>query len=54
MFASVACDILWFYKNKAFRDGVSFDACNVSTHINKIAIEHFQAWLSVSDAPVEK
>jgi hypothetical protein len=54
IFASVACDILWFYRNKAFHDGISFDACNVSAHINKIAIEHFQAWLSVSDAPMEK
>jgi hypothetical protein len=49
----VACDILWFY-NKAFHDGVSFEARNVSAHINKIAIEHFQAWISVSVATVEK
>ena len=54
IFASVACDILWFYRNKAFHDGVSFEACNVFAHINKIAIKHFQAWLSVFDAPVEK
>ena len=54
MFASVACDILWFYKNKAFHDGVTFEPRNVSAHISRIAFEHFQAWISVSDAPVEK
>jgi hypothetical protein len=54
IFASVACDILWFYRNKAFHDGVTFEARKVSTHINKIAFEHFQAWNSVSDAPMDK
>jgi hypothetical protein len=54
IFAYVACDILWFYRNKAFYDGLTFDALKVSAHINKIAFEHFQAWNSVSDAPVEK
>jgi hypothetical protein len=53
IFASVACDILWFYMNKAFHDGISFDACNVSVHINKISLKHFQAWHSVSSVPVE-
>jgi hypothetical protein len=45
---------MWFYRNKAFHDGLTFDALKVSAHINKIAFEHFQAWNSVSDAPVEK
>ena len=26
IFTAVACDILWFYRNKAFHDGASFDA----------------------------
>jgi hypothetical protein len=43
VFASMACDILWFYRNRAFHDGISFDSCNVSVHINKISLEHFQA-----------
>jgi hypothetical protein len=43
IFAVVACDILWFYRNKAFHDGVSFDAISVSKYINKISLEHFQA-----------
>ena len=54
IFASVACDILWYYRNQAFHNGYIFDARNVSLHINKIALEHYQAWLSVSTAPVEK
>jgi hypothetical protein len=44
IFASVACDILWYYKNQAFHNGITFVAQNVSMHINKIALEHFQAW----------
>ena len=54
IFASVACDILWFYRNKAFHNGATFEVHNMSAHINKIAFEHFQARISVSDAPVEK
>ena len=54
IFASVACDILWYYRNQAFHNGSIFGVHSVSLHINKIALEHFQAWLSISSAPVEK
>jgi hypothetical protein len=54
IFALVACDILWYYRNKAFHDRISLDARNVSTHINIIALELFQAWHSVSSVPMEK
>ena len=54
IFASVACVILWFYRNKTFHYGITFDARNVSAHINKISPEHFQAWHSISFVPVEK
>jgi hypothetical protein len=54
IFAAVACDILWYYRNQAFHNESIFDARNISKHINKIALEHFQAWQSVSSAPVEK
>jgi hypothetical protein len=54
IFASVACDILWFYMNKALHDDLSFDAHRVSFHINKITLEHFQAWQSKSPTLVEK
>jgi hypothetical protein len=43
IFASVACDILWYYRNQAFHNGITFEAQNVSMYINKIALEHFQA-----------
>jgi hypothetical protein len=38
IFAAVACDILWFYRNKAFHDGASFNVILVSKHINKISL----------------
>jgi hypothetical protein len=49
IFAAVACDILWFYRNKAFHErAYSFNAISVSKHINKISLEYFQAWHSSS------
>jgi hypothetical protein len=50
IFAAVACDILWFYRNKALHEGASFNAISISNHINKISMEHFQAWHSSSTA----
>ena len=43
IFAVVACGLLWFHGNKAYHDGVPFDACRISWHINKITVEHFDA-----------
>jgi hypothetical protein len=54
IFASVACDILWFYRNKAFHDEATIDARSVLVHINKISLEHFQAWHSSSQVLMEK
>jgi hypothetical protein len=54
IFAIVACDILWFYRNKSFHDGASFNARSMSVHINKISLEHFQAWHSSSRILEEK
>jgi hypothetical protein len=54
IFVSVACDILWFYRNKTLHDEVSFDARSVLAHINKISLEHFQAWHSSSPVLMEK
>jgi ribonuclease HI len=50
IFAAMACDILWFYRNKALHEGASFNAISISNHINKISMEHFQAWHSSSTA----
>jgi hypothetical protein len=54
IFAFVACDILWFYRNKAFHDRTTFDARNISAHVNKISLEYFQAWHSAFAKPMEK
>ncbi|XP_059428504.1 uncharacterized protein LOC132162261 [Corylus avellana] len=44
IFTSVPCDLLWFYRNKAYHEGKIVDARSISTHINKITLEHFHAW----------
>jgi hypothetical protein len=44
IFAAVSCDLLWYYRNKAFHDALSFSALQVSQHINKVSLEHFSAW----------
>jgi hypothetical protein len=44
IFAAISCDLLWFYRNKAFHDGVSFDALQISRNVNKIYQHHFMAW----------
>jgi hypothetical protein len=46
IFAYVACDLLWFYRNKAYHDGKIVNARFISSHINKINLEHFHAWHS--------
>jgi hypothetical protein len=38
---------MWYYKNKAFHDALSFNALQVSQHINKVSFEHFTAWNQV-------
>jgi hypothetical protein len=38
IFISVTYDILWFYKNKIFHNGITFDVGNVFAHINKITL----------------
>jgi ribonuclease HI len=53
IFASVACDLLWFYRNKAHHDNLTFDARSISIHVNKIALEHFQAWHSSSQVQLQ-
>lgn len=43
IFAAVTCDLLWFYRNKAFHDGITYDALQVSKNINKISLQHADA-----------
>ncbi|XP_059428630.1 uncharacterized protein LOC132162415 [Corylus avellana] len=53
IFAYVACDLLWFYRNKAYHDGKIVDARSISAYINKITLEHFHAWNIRSSLPEE-
>jgi hypothetical protein len=53
IFAAVACDLLWFYRNKAFHDGLTFDAALlVSKRTIKVSSDHFNAWHKIS-SPME-
>jgi hypothetical protein len=44
VFAAVTCDLLWFYRNKAFHDGLSFDARILTKLILKNYYQHCDAW----------
>lgn len=46
IFAAVACDQLWFSRNKAHHDHVVPNALAISATINKLVLEHFSAWSS--------
>lgn len=50
----MACDFLWSYRNRAYHDGLSFDALQMSRQINKVPLEHTMAWQQPSHAPVEE
>jgi hypothetical protein len=55
IFASVACDLLWTHRNKAYHEGTSFDALLLSCTINKVALDHYRAWKALTSAPsIEK
>jgi len=45
IFADVACDYLWFTRNKVYHDGTIPNALLISTTINKTALE---VWKSPS------
>ncbi|GLT68009.1 hypothetical protein SLA2020_402740 [Shorea laevis] len=51
IFAAVLCDLLWFYRNKAYHDGLLFDALLISRNINRITHEHFKAWALIPSPP---
>jgi hypothetical protein len=46
IFAAVACDYLWFIRNKAHHDDIIPNAILISTTINRITLEHFLAWIT--------
>jgi hypothetical protein len=44
IFAAVACDLLWFYRNKSHYEVINIDIHLISNHINMVTMEHFHAW----------
>jgi hypothetical protein len=55
IFASVTCDLLWTHQNKAYHEGISFDALTLSRTINKVALDHYKAWKAFTFEPkIEK
>jgi hypothetical protein len=54
IFAIVLCDLLWFHRNKAARDGVIPNILVFVSSLKKLSMEHFAAWYSVSSPVSEK
>jgi hypothetical protein len=44
IFVVVACDYLWFTRNKSHHDGLIPNALVISATINKTVLEHHSAW----------
>lgn len=44
IFAAMACDQLWFSRNKARHDKIVPNAITISATINKLVLEHHSAW----------
>jgi hypothetical protein len=44
IFAAVTCDLLWFYGNKSYHEGITIDIRLISKHINTVTMEHYNAW----------
>jgi hypothetical protein len=52
-FATVACDLLWSSRNKAYHEDLSFDALLLARKVLKVSQEHMVAWKSISN-PIEE
>jgi hypothetical protein len=51
----MACDLPWYFRNKAYHDGISFDVLQLSRNVNKVSMEHLMAWKNVpNNLVVEK
>jgi hypothetical protein len=44
IFATVACDQLWFSRNRAYHDKLVPNALTISTTIKKLVLKHHAAW----------
>jgi len=40
IFATMTCDPLWFSRNRAHHDGLTFGAILISIQVKKITLEH--------------
>jgi hypothetical protein len=54
VYASVFCDQMWFYRNKAEHDGIIPAPLTISLAIKKLAWDHFSAWKAPSSISPEK
>jgi hypothetical protein len=52
-FATVACDYLWFTRNKTHHDGIISNVLIISITINKTAPKHYYAWTTKYDKTPE-
>jgi hypothetical protein len=46
VFAMIACDHIWFSRNKTRHEDLVPDAIAISAHINKLVLEHSLTWKS--------
>jgi hypothetical protein len=44
IFAVVTCDLLWFYRNKFYHEGITIDIRLILKHINTVTMEHYNGW----------
>jgi hypothetical protein len=44
IFAAVACDQIWFARNKTLHENLIPNALDISSCINRIALNHHSAW----------
>jgi hypothetical protein len=51
IFAVVACDSIWFARNKAHHDNIIPNALDLTVTINRIVLEHRFAWASQQPQP---
>jgi hypothetical protein len=56
IFVTVACDQIWFARNKAHHENLVPNAMTISAKINRLSNEHYGAWkIQVTPSfPVDK
>jgi hypothetical protein len=49
IYVVVLCDMLWFSKNQAIHNGVIPDVSMLAANINRISLEHYTTWTTISN-----